>query len=299
MAPGHDLLRFHKWQRNGADRITGRFLEWHAENAERPFFAFLNYFDAHGIYDPPAPFDRKWDPDGRVLRQLPNHPRSDAEIAMFVNAYDGCLSYIDEQLERLFTELERRGVLDRTWVIVTSDHGEQFGEHGLLNHANSLYRPLLHVPFVVLPPGGLEQARRVSDIVSLRDLPATILDVVGIGADAMPGCSLAPLWGGAPASSVNISPAIARVLHMPASTWPEHSHGDPRMAFPLQRGDMDCVFADGMQLIVNGDGVEELYDLREAPAEERDLIDSSAAEAAALRDKLRRATTSGVAPSKR
>ena len=295
MPPGPPIQRWERWVRNDAEKVTGRFLHWLSANRDRPFFAFLNYFDAHAFYDPPEPFDTTFDPEGRVLNLLPHEREySEEEIQLFVNAYDGCLRYIDQQIERLVDHLRDNGLLDNTLVIITSDHGEQFGEHGLLGHANSLFRPLLHVPLVILPPGGGAWGTRVSDVVSLRDLPATILDIAGLGEEELlPGESLAPLWDSSRSGgSASPSPALAQVNRLPGSTWTEHSGpDDPWRRFPAARGDVTSMIADEMQLIVNQDGTEELYSLHEDPREERDLIDveSRATVVAQLRALLSRA----------
>lgn len=75
------------------------------------------------------------------------------------NAYDAAIAYLDHQLGVLFRELEGAGLLEDTLIVITSDHGEQFGEHGLLTHGNSLYLPLLHVPLLISYPRGYRQER--------------------------------------------------------------------------------------------------------------------------------------------
>ena len=100
------------------------------------------------------------------------------------------------KLGRLFDELERRKALDRTWVILVSDHGESFGEHaGVFLHGSSLYQTELHVPLVVVPPPGIRIKPVVAETASLRNLAATIVDIAGWGADSplsqadrWPGC---------------------------------------------------------------------------------------------------------------
>ena len=75
------------------------------------------------------------------------------DIAFVRDAYDECVANLDEQLGRVLSELGRRGVLERTWLIITSDHGESFGEQpGFFGHGTSLYQPQLHVPLVIVPP---------------------------------------------------------------------------------------------------------------------------------------------------
>ena len=96
---------------------------------------------------------------------------SPQELAFVFNAYDDCVAAIDEQIGRLFDELQRRQALDRTWVLLVSDHGESFGEHaGVFLHGSSLYQTELHVPLVVIPPPGIPVNPVVSETASLRNL---------------------------------------------------------------------------------------------------------------------------------
>ena len=127
---------------------------------------------------------------------------SAAEIQGFVDAYDRDIAYVDAQLGVLFAELERRGQLKRTLVVVTSDHGEEFGEHGKLGHGFGVTLPLLHVPLVVVHPS-LPAGLRVSQAVTLTDLAATVMEFVGVRDHPFPGRSWSRYWdpGPAPATS--------------------------------------------------------------------------------------------------
>ena len=120
------------------------------------------------------------------------------EVAFVRDAYDDCIAHLDEQLGRLFDELGRRGVLERTWVIVAADHGESFGEHeGVFCHGTSLYQTEVHVPFLVIPRAERSGRRAgvVKETVSLRNLPATIIDVLGLASvSPFPGESMARFW---------------------------------------------------------------------------------------------------------
>ncbi len=114
-------------------------------------------------------------------------------MAFLTAAYDDCIADLDEQLGVLFEELRRRGDLSRTWLIITADHGESFGEHtGVFYHGKSLYQTELHVPLLIVPPGGSATAQIVKESVSLRDMAATIVDVLGLESGSpFPGDSLA------------------------------------------------------------------------------------------------------------
>ena len=198
---------FYAGIRKDAASINRAFLDWLARRPEktRPFFVFLNYLDAHAPYKLPEgaqhrfghkPASREeirvihdgWDLIDKLT--LPKY-----YLTMARDAYDSCLAYLDEQLGVLFDELQRRGLLDDTLVVITSDHGEGLGEHDLFDHGESLYSTELDVPLLILLPRQSRTARVVPQVVSLRDLPATIVDLVGQGAGSpFPGHSLADLW---------------------------------------------------------------------------------------------------------
>lgn len=188
---------------------------------------------------------------------------SAAEIDSERAAYDGSIAWLDSELGKLFEALGARGRLDNTIVVVTSDHGEQFGEHGLMDHGNSLYRPLLEVPLVIVWPGRVPAGVRVDTPVSLRDLPATITDLV-FGQPTLPGRSLAGLWDD---SSMIPSPLLSELQEgIRSPEW-----------LPVARGDLESLVVDDHHYIRNGDGREELYDLSADPEERRDLVGSEAA----------------------
>ncbi len=226
-----------------AGEATTEFLAWERTRGTRPFFAFINLYDAHLPYDPPAPW-------GRTYAQRPTP----------LDRYDGAIAYMDHELGLMFDELQRRGVLDHTVVIVTSDHGEGFGEHGLHGHGNSLYRPELHVPLVIRYPGHVPAGERVTAAVSLRDLGATMFDLAGLPEWTPGGGSLASTWsttGGESPRSPVLSEVTAGV------------NTDP--SFPVTRGAMRSLIDSASHYIRNGDAVEELYDYRVDSAEERNL----------------------------
>src|SRR5262249_30910294 len=149
--------------------------------ADRPFFAFLKYFDAHEPYIAPAGHAGRFGlrPQGvRGYQFLVDYVRvkkntiRPRDFHMGRGSYDDCIAFLDEQLGRLLDELERRGVLEDTVVIITSDHGEGIGEHGICGHGYAVEIQEVGVPLVILAPGE-SGGRSVPTAVSLRDLPAT------------------------------------------------------------------------------------------------------------------------------
>jgi arylsulfatase A-like enzyme len=279
--PVRRLIGYHdNLPRRSAAEITDHFLAWQRTTGPRPFFAFLNFFDAHETYLPPAPFAGAFGPgppDGSpaVIQDVRRSLRRDwstrpaGEIQAELNFYDGAIAYLDDQLNRLLAELESRGALDNTIVIITSDHGEQFGEHGLYLHGNSLYRPLLDVPLIVRFPAAAPGGRRIGARVTLRDLPATVFDLMGVrDRQELPGASLSRHWHAAP-SGENAG-ADAAVASVDEAEWAKVLSP----WYPAAKGDMASVTDDAFHYIRNGDGSEELYAI--ADLEERDDLSKRA-----------------------
>jgi len=269
VARSHEILA-----RKTAPDLNKDFLDWLATHDSRPFFAFLNYFDAHEPYLPPSPFDRTFGPERRHGNESFMNLRRNAfridkwrmsphEIRAERNAYDGAIAYLDRHLGDLLGALDKRGVLDNTLVIITSDHGEQLGEHGLFDHGNSLYLPLIHVPLLISFPGRLTADFAVSEPVTLRDLPATVVDLVGLkDSSPFPGVSLRRYWDrSGDVDGARESPLLS-----------ELSPGFPRPAFyPVSKGEMKSLVVGQYHYIVNGDGREELYDFIADPSEINNL----------------------------
>ena len=184
--------------RKPAQLVNREFLEWVGQSAEQPWFAFLNYYDAHEPYLPNAPYRGRYSaglPARRFDRQRFTgvegylsgwETLEPGEVEAERAAYEEVITELDARLGDLFTELRRRGVLDRTLVVIASDHGEQFGEHEMHSHGNSLLWRSIHVPLVLSWPGHLPTGRR-SEPVSLRDLGATILSLALSDETAFPG----------------------------------------------------------------------------------------------------------------
>ena len=285
--------------RRTATAITDQFLEWQSRVGDRPFFAFVNFFDAHETYLPPAPFAGRFGPgppmgspevvqDVRrsLRRDWPERPR--AEIQGELNMYDGAIAYLDDELNRLLLELRTRGRLDNTIVIVTADHGEQFGEHQLFLHGNSLYQPLLHVPLIVRFPDRIASGIRVQSRVTLRDLAATILDFAGVTGDTgLPGRSWARFWSGGADAQRDAAMAEVREADWAKQVSP---------SYPVAKGDMASISDDRFHYIKNGDGTEELYAIADDKEERIDLSkrDDSAALLERYRAALRASLATGV-----
>jgi arylsulfatase A-like enzyme len=173
--------------------LSERALAWAATRADGPFFLYLQFMDPHAPYDAPHP-DRphgrgggepglhrghRWE-DGSALPLVMGWDRLEgpAELEQFKSYYDEEVSYLDHCLGRLLATLRARGLLENTIVLVTSDHGEEFAEHGHWSHGYSLHREVLHVPLVVAAPGlGPRAGTASTHPVSLIDVVPTLVEL--------------------------------------------------------------------------------------------------------------------------
>jgi choline-sulfatase len=150
--------------RDGAVAVES-LSRWIEAQGDARFFAFLHLYEPHAPYAPPE-----------------RHRRADP--------YDGEVSYADELLGRLLARLQSAGLLERVVLVVTADHGEGLLDHGEQEHGVFLYRETVRVPLVLRLPRRGHAGTRVRGPVAQVDIPATLLDLAGLPADAMTGVSL-------------------------------------------------------------------------------------------------------------
>lgn len=255
--------------RKRAGEVTAPFTTWLDQHHKRPFFALLNYWDAHDPYFAPPGFQEHAPADFDELLLMRNwwwvHKEgvTDTQVEMLRGAYEDCIRGLDHRIGQLFDELKHRGEWENTLVIITADHGEHFAEHDLLLHGNSLYEPLLHVPLVVVWPNKIPAGLRVDAPVSLRGLPNTVFELLGIE-QRFPGNSWARHWNNAPSGPAAPEPIFAEIASQ-AGFPPCHGRS------PVAAGSMRCVRLGDLKYIHNGDASKELYDLGKDPGELNNL----------------------------
>jgi len=175
--------RFFFSQEARAREVTDFAIKTIEGNNRFPFFLFLHYFDPHLDYTPPPPYDKLFDRDykGKIdgtrdsIEKARRKGLSKADLNHITALYDGEIAYTDSQLGRLFAKLEETRLIDDTLVIITSDHGEEFLEHGSFGHGETLYEEMLRVPLIIHFPKGKYVGRRVDVEVSTIDIAPTIL----------------------------------------------------------------------------------------------------------------------------
>jgi arylsulfatase A-like enzyme len=235
----------HRFHLRLADAVFDSYLRWQDRRSARPTFAFINVMDAHLVQSAALP----------ERREYPPFERGESD-------YLSSIRFLDQQLDRLFKSLSQRGLLDRTIIIVTADHGELFGEHDLTGHARSMYKDVLHVPLMVRYPPDVPRGARIARAVSLRDLAATITSLAGIDRGEIPGVSLVNAWRD---SAVALSPTLAEVRQLP----------NPQGDYPSAKGALKALATEDWFYIQNeGTGVEELYAYGADPEETVDYAQS-------------------------
>jgi arylsulfatase A-like enzyme len=276
-----------EWPSN--DDQTKVAVEWLESNRDRDFFLWVHYLDPHAPYAPPREY--------RTAEPLPaigaafDAPKvatqgffvpSVAERQAIRSLYDGEVRYIDANVGRVMATLKRLRLYDDALIVFTSDHGEEFWEHGRSGHGHSLYDELLHVPLIVKLPGSAAHGRAAT-MVSTASVTPTILDASRIHYDEgnMSAPSLWPL----------LDASAGRYTPMPLVS-------NAQILFDRK----EAVLFDGYKYIVSDvDKKEELFDLTADPAEQhsiagagneriataRQLLKDQAARDAAIRRRLR------------
>jgi arylsulfatase A-like enzyme len=268
-----------------AREITNEAVELIEEAARRgrPLFLFLNYFDAHMPYVPPPPYDtmfpgrtyhltrdRYFEIEQRVFGR--GEPIDPGERDHLISQYDGSLAYLDAEVGRLIEHLKRTGIYDNTLLIVTSDHGEAFGEHFLLGHLQSLRQHQLWIPLLIRYPGQ-RAGKRVEPRVSQVDLLPTVLEALGI--DAPGDCD---------GQSLLRSPSADHRLIF-AEAYVDAGNKGIRPDYPDREL---AVLSNNLKLFTRSNGEIHFYDLAADPAEEHNLYHPADPRAAELLAELNR-----------
>ena len=255
--------------RKTAPDVNAEALRWIDRGAGRPFFVVMNYFDVHKPYLPPEPYLTKFAASAEAFHKTTMFDDPDftkmtpAQLQRDIDAYDGAISYVDDAFGRLIDELRASGVLANTIVVVTSDHGESFGEHGMYTHRNALYLEGIRVPLFVSWPGHVPSGARFTQPVSLTSLPSTLLDLLGdAGQTTFPRPSLTGDWN-ARSPAGREDGALSELAYQPDEPFAGH---------PVVHGSMKSLVTSRWHYIVHDKFGEQLYDWRNDPGELQDLI---------------------------
>lgn len=175
------------------DEIVERATPFLQRSKGKPFFLFLHTYEVHHPYTPLPEDLKRFEPVAKS--SLPPHIEiellkdinwrgkriTDADRAHIVNTYDAEIFSMDRAFRRLVHELRRLGLYDNSIIVFTSDHGEEFGEHGVMGwHSHTLYEELLRIPLIIRFPGGAHAGKEISGLVRSVDIAPMILDTTGV-----------------------------------------------------------------------------------------------------------------------
>jgi len=173
---------------------------------QNKFFLYLHYFDPHDPYRAPARYQKLFDPDYEgEYEEIPPDlwtptPLDPRRLQNMVAQYDGEIRFFDTYLNELVRFLKARDLYDETLIIITSDHGEAFFEHGNYKHGGTVFDEEVKIPLFMRFPGAIPEGLRISDLAGLIDVTPTILDILGVEISAdgreFQGNSLLPVIQG-------------------------------------------------------------------------------------------------------
>jgi arylsulfatase A-like enzyme len=192
-----------------ADQLNALAQQWLATwQGTAPLFLFLYYFDIHTWYRPPAPYDVRYDAtyEGTLTSEVYKNGEtvvagtvvpSPRDVEHLRALYDGEIAYWDARLGEMLSALRDAGILDNAVVVLTSDHGDAFGEHGLWTHGNSVYEEILRVPLLIRYSGVIPKGLALDAPAQNMDLAPTLLEWAGVKySHMMDGASLASAAAG-------------------------------------------------------------------------------------------------------
>jgi arylsulfatase A-like enzyme len=182
--------QFYFIDREPANKITesGREIieEWERKKLKEPFFLYLHFLDPHDPYSPPGEYATKF--SGSLSQSLFSYP---PEMQKKINLYDGEISFLDHELGKFFEYLKAKKLYEDLVIVVVSDHGEQFMEHGDERHGYKLFNEEVHIPLLFKTGRAIDKGRTINETVSTVDIFPTLLDLLGASSPGpLPGVSL-------------------------------------------------------------------------------------------------------------
>ncbi|MCE9594886.1 MAG: sulfatase [Planctomycetes bacterium] len=283
-------------QRFDAEQVARVASDWLASHADRRFATKIHFYSTHTPYDPPARFrEGLVDPaytgpihsfwaEHRLAIEQGKYTLTPADVAQIQNLYYAGAEQADAMIGEVLATLEKAGVLDRTLVIVTGDHGEELGDHGLWEH-NWMFQTNLRVPLVMRLPGKLPAGKRVAEMVQSVDILPTVCELVGIEAPGLGATDPREFVDGASLVAVARGTGAAPHRYSFAENGVYLSIQDERYKLFVTT---EALTPEGWTAALDGSAEKpHFYDLRSDPAEKKNVIVEQRAEAERLLAALR------------
>ena len=251
-----------------ASQINTIVFSWLKNNFRSSFFLFINYYDPHHPYLPPEHFYLLFEEDNQ--QQMTEAEKYRHEI---IQRYDGEIAYLDFQMGKLFEELKKLGIYDSTMIVITSDHGEFFGEHDLWYHSHELYEEVLKIPLIIKFPTAHSRKGIYTNRVSLVDILPTVLNFLEL-----------PLPRDV--QGVDLFKGGSRVM---SEIYRHIDAGDSLKADVFVR-ELKSLFSKNYKYIKEFDkeseSQDELYDIENDPGELQNLIEKTPEKAKEMEEEL-------------
>ncbi len=266
------------WSDQGGTATVANISGWLRERSDRrPFLMFVNFLEPHLPYDPPQDYRSEHLPDiplDAVVETQWAHrfnagvvPDDEIDFDRIRRLYAGDVHTVDGHLGSVLTLLRERGLYENTVIVVTSDHGENLGDHGFLDHQFGVFATLVEVPLVIRAPGRLEPGRR-DDPAMLTDIFATLLDIAGV--EGGPPTPHARSLLGEPAP--HDRPVIAQYAGANAPLLNHLRSLNPEFDTSRIENAYSKVRVGEAEFTLGSDGSGELYDLAADPGRERNIL---------------------------
>lgn len=259
---------------DGAASCFDRVREIFKEDDERPRFVYAHLMETHGEYRPPHRYRKRFVPpelrskNFAAINQRPNPhavglvDMSEEDFAVLHGLYDGCIAYMDELLGSLLDDLAKTPRWDETMVVITSDHGDCVGRHGVLGHQFVCYDELLRIPWIVKWPKSVGITGPQSELIQNADLLPTLCGLLGV--DRPERCETI--------DHLNESRQFAYSELLKPFGVTAVKQGLHERAPHLDRAVLSVRSATHKRIHYTNDQPDELFDLRSDPREERDLV---------------------------
>jgi arylsulfatase A-like enzyme len=268
-------------QREPTRRVVDQAISWLRRYRDEKLFLFVHSYDVHSDYKAEERYEREFarpyqgraDGTSRQLMAFREGklPLGREDAPHLMDLYDAGIRQTDDEIARLVAALRSEGMLERTLLVITSDHGEEFFEHGGILHGRTQYQEVVRVPLLLRGPG-IPKALRIATLASLLDVMPTLLASLGVAVPpGLDGENLLGLFASAPGS------LGARVLFGEA----DHVNAQPDITRAVRRGSFKLVYdrlSDRRQL----------FDLARDPGESADVQGRQGPELAELDEQLRR-----------
>ena len=281
------------WYDSGAWRLNFDMQRWirrqQRGGGERPFFIFANYMEPHLRYDPPRAFrqqylspaqEKRWE---QVNQNAWKYMSGEAQMSaddwdILTRLYDAELAYLDGRLGQLYDFLRQNQLLDDTLLIITSDHGENLGDHQMMDHQYCVYDTLARLPLIVHYPARFASGVRRQDLVQSVDLLPTFAELAGAADDS----ALRRVQG------QSLLAAAPRDFAVTEYLAPQlHSFRRAGVAFDSKFSrQLRAIRTERYKYIWASDGADELYDLQADPGECHNLVEVEQETAVSLANQL-------------